>query len=999
MLAAVLIEDPSRLRDLAPEWLDLVARSAEKEPSVHPNWMLPWWDAFGGSDGRAVRTLAFYEGTRLVGLAPLLARTHRYRPGIPFKRLELFASGEDEADETCSDYLGLVAAAGYEESVASTFVDALVRGSAGPWDEIVLSAMSGQSALPSLLERALSKQGVRVTLEETNASPYIRLPKTFDEYLGLLKGQKRSQLKKSLRALEAWAGGMPVLDRVRSLGDLEKGKAILERLHKERWAGDGVYRSTKYRAFHDGAMPRLLKDGILDLGWMTVRGEPVVAFYNLRLDGKVYYYQGGRKLDIPDDVRVGVTMHALLIKDAIESGMREYDFLAGVSQYKMALATTTRPLVRLRAARPSFVETARVTADRATEQAKQVRTYVKQRFSKKQESETKMEEKAPKQGKIARVLDEKVRPLYFGPETEDGGALFGIYHPPKGNPRGRAILICPPLGYEGICAYPALRIMAERLAATGFPVLRFDYEGTGDSAGLDGDPGRVKAWVASVGHAITELRALSGASEVCIFGVRMGATLALKAAAERGDVERLVLWNPCASGRAYARELRAFRLFAEQTGELAALKKAEDDKSDESGGFLFTEETLKDLKTLDAAKIDARAAESILVIGRDDVPDDDKLAKALEQKGAIATYMRMGGYAEMMVAPHKSLFPENVYTTMLEWLDETRMLKEGEGGARPKGTPTARQQGIVAKGVREEPIRFGDKNGYFGVLTTPVDPNKSRGKPLIIWSNTAGNYRIGPNRMYVEMGRKLAAAGIPSIRIDVSGIGDSLIWEDEQLNHPYDDRLFHDVRSAIAHLKKTGRAEKFGVAGLCSGAFVAYHSAVLDEAITSIVLINLQIFRWEEGMSLDVNPLANRDQTKYYQRRLFSKEAWLKMLRGGVNVRNIVNILQGRVVDKTRATIAKVQAKMAQDASRGSEIARAFDKLLKRNVDVLIIFSGGDPGVDNLNVKVGASMGALKKNERFTIETIEGVDHSFTPIWSQVELDKVVVGHLTRRFA
>jgi len=66
----------------------------------------------------------------------------------------------------------------------------------------------------------------------------------------------------------------------------------------------------------------------------------------------------------------------------------------------------------------------------------------------------------------------------------EGGALFFWHHsPPASVRRGGAIVVCPPIGYEYMSAYPTVRILAERLAALGFDVLRIDYDGTGNSTG------------------------------------------------------------------------------------------------------------------------------------------------------------------------------------------------------------------------------------------------------------------------------------------------------------------------------------------------------------------------------------------------------------------------------------------------------------------------------------------------------------------------------------
>ena len=90
--------------------------------------------------------------------------------------------------------------------------------------------------------------------------------------------------------------------------------------------------------------------------WLTVRGEPIAASYCLVANNKVYFYQSGRKMDVAHGQRPGIVILAKSIQRAIVAGRREFDFLAGTSQYKRQLAPAERPVVRIRAVRPCLQE-------------------------------------------------------------------------------------------------------------------------------------------------------------------------------------------------------------------------------------------------------------------------------------------------------------------------------------------------------------------------------------------------------------------------------------------------------------------------------------------------------------------------------------------------------------------------------------------------------------------------------------------------------------------
>jgi alpha/beta superfamily hydrolase len=236
-------------------------------------------------------------------------------------------------------------------------------------------------------------------------------------------------------------------------------------------------------------------------------------------------------------------------------------------------------------------------------------------------------------------------PLFFGPEDR---SLFGWYHAPEGGAHSDlAMVVCPPPGHEGVNAHRPLRHLTDALAQNGIPALRFDYHGTGDSAGRDEDPSRVAAWRESIAEAISTLQALSGCTRIGLAGLCLGALLAAAFAAEQ-EVDCLVLWLPPSRGRTWVREMRALHLTGvtrDAPAEAGAI---------EPGGFVFTEETQRDLSAINLDMLVPKTRR-LLLLTRDDLSADTSLCDRWRTAGIDAEQRAVPGAAEMFLPPHSAV--------------------------------------------------------------------------------------------------------------------------------------------------------------------------------------------------------------------------------------------------------------------------------------------------------------------------------------------------------
>jgi len=585
-----------------------------------------------------------------------------------------------------------------------------------------------------------------------------------------------------------------------------------------------------------------------------------------------------------------------------------------------------------------------------------------------------------------------------------GRTLFGWLHAPDAAPRGLVVL-CPPVGYDAICSHAALRALAEQLAAAGLLALRFDYHGTGDSAGCDHDPERVTAWRASLEAAIAHVRQVAGAPlPLTLFGVRLGATLALDFARSVGGVDGLVLWSPAVTGKSYVREVRAFRKLLESevaSAPTGALGRAPDDE--EAAGFLLSAATVAALSAIEFTQFTASPARRALVIGRDDLPGgEDKLVQRLTAAGVQVSSPTVAGYAAMMQDPHKAVLPQAVFSTVLAWLDAPAT--PIAVAAPQPGLPFALSAAASVPEVREEPLFLGPR-GLFGVLTSPLTPPKDR--PVVVFLNAGAIYHIGPNRMAVSLARAWAARGYTCLRLDLGGLGDSPTAAPRPRDDGpsmtglakgvaslmYSTAVVSDVEDALHALLARRVGSRFVLVGLCSGAYVAYHSSLRVPEVVGQVLINPQTFAFKEGDSLEVGARRDFAESRRYGKTLFKKESWQKVLRGQVNFRYFAGVMTRRAQSLVETRLQRVLDQLHLRPSEGRAIAQTLRAIGDRGTHTFLVFSSDDPGLGYVEDRLGPKLASLRRARSVHLDIIEGPDHTFTPLWSQLQLASL----LTRR--
>lgn len=404
-----------------------------------------------------------------------------------------------------------------------------------------------------------------------------------------------------------------------------------------------------------------------------------------------------------------------------------------------------------------------------------------------------------------------VQSTWFGPEK---APLLGAVHlPPGGTARG-GVVLCPPLGMEHINSYRGLALMAQQLCAAGLVVLRFDYPGTGDSAGEQIDPDAVEGWLGGVQTAADYLRS-TGVSNIALVGLRAGALLAAAAAQRCAPLTAIVLWDPVVKGRTYVRQQSA--LYRMSVGAETSVVGAAEVVS--TPALVLAKEAAVALSALSLSTVELQSVtQQTLVAARPDQQQDAVVREVVDATRASQLTIHDQDHF-LGVSSQFVRIPGADIAAITEWLAGAF-----PGPHYPFRLPDWRTSAEVARtsdgrAVVETLCRVG-KHGMFAIVTAAAGGEPTRS---LVFYCASKEHRIGAGRVHVELARELAGSGVEVIRFDRRGTGETGEVHEDEMTPTYSAESAADAEDVLA-VVSVAPADTT-VVGMCSGSWMAMVAA------------------------------------------------------------------------------------------------------------------------------------------------------------------------------
>jgi len=354
-LDTTLIKSIDAFRELETEWNQLVLQENYDITLLH-QWQITWWEIF--KQERELYIITVRNNKKLIGIAPFLKRRVHYFKKIPINRIEFIASGEDERDEICSEYLDFICSQTDKEKTIKAITDLLITNK-NEWDEILLTDIKHNSENLKAFTQNIALNNIKHEQKSEAQCPYIELTESWEDIKKRNRINSREQLNRKKRRLE-------------KLGNIEYctieskdiSKDIFNQyisLHQARWnteGKNGSFSSELFHSFHLKLLERLKPLSAPVLYFLLLDNQAIAARYCFSFNNTLYDYLPGLDPSLDRKLSHGFINLAQSIEQSIESRHRRFDFFKGKpGSYKYKWTNTTQTISQHRFSQSRFLPT------------------------------------------------------------------------------------------------------------------------------------------------------------------------------------------------------------------------------------------------------------------------------------------------------------------------------------------------------------------------------------------------------------------------------------------------------------------------------------------------------------------------------------------------------------------------------------------------------------------------------------------------------------------
>jgi pimeloyl-ACP methyl ester carboxylesterase len=246
--------------------------------------------------------------------------------------------------------------------------------------------------------------------------------------------------------------------------------------------------------------------------------------------------------------------------------------------------------------------------------------------------------------------------------------------------------------------------------------------------------------------------------------------------------------------------------------------------------------------------------------------------------------------------------------------------------------------------MQEQAFRFGRARHLVGIAGLPAVAAEGIG---VIVLNAGMVHRIGPFRLHVEMTRRLNAMGYPTLRFDLSTLGDSGSSGESQTRA---QQICADVADAMELLREQAGCSRFVLVGLCSGAQNAHIVACTDPHVAGAVFLDGYAFR------------TFGYRVRHYLPRLLDPARWRRAF-----------------VRRSQPTAIRAAAEpvFAVAPSPRAVVLADFAGMLERGIKLCLIYSGGISNYFNHARQFRECFGRVVDHPAVTTRFLRETDHTY----------------------